>query len=70
MMVHRRAVLAGLASTVIGPISNSSAPLSSAPAEEINRVVLRIDGWSVHDGDATVDEIWIRIGHGWRTTWR
>lgn len=70
MMIHRRAVLAGLASAAIEPIPDSSARRSSALIAETNRVVFRIDGWSVHDGGANVDEVWIRIGHGWRTAWR
>ena len=70
MMINRRAVVAGVALTVIAPIPDSSARQPSAPAGGANRVVFRIDGWSRHDADANVDEAWIRIGHGWRTAWR
>ena len=28
-----------------------------------------ISGWSVPD-DSNVDQVWMRIGHGWKTAWR
>jgi hypothetical protein len=70
MMINRRAVVAGVALTAIAPILDSSAQQPSAPASGANRVVFRIEGWSRHDADVTADEVWIRIGHGWRTAWR
>ncbi len=69
MMIHRRAVIAGLALTAVAPIPDSSARLSSALTTGANRVVFRIDGWDVDSGEASLDEVWIRIGHGWRTAW-
>jgi hypothetical protein len=70
MMINRRAVVAGVALTIIAPIPDSPARQPSAPAGGANRVVFRIDGWSAHDADANIEEAWIRIGHGWRTSWR
>jgi hypothetical protein len=37
-------------------------------------VAFKIEGWSASDDDARAGgisgDIWIRIGHSWRTSWR
>ena len=29
-----------------------------------------IDGWSAQDDGDPDNQIWIKVGHGWRTAWR
>jgi len=68
-MIDRRAFVAGAALVAVAPIRGLSTPPSSLPAATMSSVVFAIDGWSA-PGDETADQVWIRIGHGWRTAWR
>jgi DsbC/DsbD-like thiol-disulfide interchange protein len=75
MTIDRRAFVAGAALAAITPVSRLAAgmvspPPASASAVAMDRVVFLIDGWSVPSEEDTADEVWIRIGHGWRTYWR
>jgi hypothetical protein len=67
MLIDRRAFVAGAAMAAVVPIPQLSA--HSAPATT-GRVVLLIDGWNKPVDETTVDQVWIRIGLGWRTSWR
>jgi hypothetical protein len=71
MMVDRRSFVAGAGLAVIAPALPLLPPNLIAPtAVEMISPALLIDGWSVQ-GDASADnQVWIRVGHGWRTAWR
>jgi hypothetical protein len=46
--------------------------LPGATTDE-NGVAFKIEGWSASDGaraSGTADDIWVKIGHSWRTAWR
>ena len=71
MMIDRRSFVGGAALAVIAPALPLLPPNLTRPAAvEMTSPALMIDGWSVQ-GDAGADnQVWIRVGHGWRTTWR
>jgi hypothetical protein len=70
MTIDRRAFVAGTALMVVAPIRGLAMQPSSSAAAAMRPVVFMIDGWSVGSDDDTVDQVWIRIGHGWRSAWR
>jgi hypothetical protein len=75
MTIDRRAFVAGTALVVVAPglgllPMQAAASAPTAHARNISRVVFMIEGWSARDDGAKDDEVWIRIGHSWRTAWR
>jgi hypothetical protein len=69
MMIDRRAFVAGTALVAAAPAFRF-APLEAAASVADTVPVLMIDGWSTPDEGGPSDQIWIRVGHGWRTAWR
>jgi hypothetical protein len=70
MIVDRRVFVAGAALAALMPAlrllpSEAAVPESVA----IQQPALMISGWSVENGSAD-DQIWMRVGLGWRTAWR
>jgi hypothetical protein len=71
-----------LAATVLAdlvpiPTSARSQPLDQptlpGATRDENGVAFKIEGWSASDSartNGTADDIWVRIGHSWRTAWR
>ena len=41
-----------------------------APAADVAQVEFMIDGWSMDDGSASPDRVWIKLDRSWRTAWR
>jgi hypothetical protein len=69
MMIDRRAFVAGTALVAVAPACGLL-PLDAAANTADAMPVLMIDGWSAQgDGDPD-NQIWIKVGHGWRTAWR
>ena len=69
MMIDRRAFVAGTALVAVAPAFHF-VPLDAAANAAESAPVLMIDGWSAQgDGDPD-NQIWIKVGHGWRTAWR
>jgi hypothetical protein len=71
MIIDRRAFVAGAAAAAFSP----ALPLlaSDVAVPELSVVqppVFMISGWSTSDDGSAGDEIWMRVGHGWRTAWR
>jgi len=72
-MIDRRTFVAGTALLAVAPVvaptlETLPSPASASAAE--SRLVFMIDGWSIPGDRATGEEVWIRIGHAWRTAWR
>ena len=70
MNVDRRTFVAGAALAAFTPAlrilpSEAAAPVAAAAGQP----ALLISGWSVVDASVN-DQIWINIGHGWKTAWR
>jgi hypothetical protein len=70
MMVDRRVFVAGAALAAVAPAlrllpSEAAVPESGA----IQQTALMISGWSVENGSFD-NQVWMRVGLGWRTAWR
>lgn len=69
MMINRRAFVAG--STALVAVAPALAPLNAAAnVLDLGTPVLMIDGWSAEGVGDPGNQIWMRVGHGWRTAWR
>lgn len=73
-MIDRRTLIAGAGIAAITPVFSPALDLFDSPlppqAPSIPRPVFMIQGWSVPSDSGTADEVWIRVGHSWRTAWR
>ena len=70
MIIDRRVFVAGAAVAACSPALRLLA--SDVAVPELGTAlppVFMISGWST-EADGAGDEIWIRVGHGWRTAWR
>jgi hypothetical protein len=70
MIIDRRVFVAGAAFAAFTPAlrifpSEAAVPESGA----IPQPALMISGWSVENGSFD-NQVWIRVGLGWRTAWR
>jgi hypothetical protein len=68
MTIDRRAFVAGTTLVAFAPAVGFLPTTLSAAAANANNLVFKIEGWSVPSDSA--DEVWIRVGRSWRTTWR
>ena len=73
-MIDRRALIAGAGVAAIAPVVSPALDLFGSPlppnAVSTSRPLFMIQGWSVPSDSGTADEVWIRVGHSWRTVWR
>ena len=69
MMIDRRAFVAGTALLAVASARGLLPLDAAANAPDVRSPVLMIDGWSAQS-DSDLDQVWIRVGHGWRTAWR
>jgi len=69
MMIDRRAFVAGTALVAVAPAIRLM-PLDAAASVADTAPVLMIDGWSAQDDGDPGNQIWMKVGHGWRTAWR
>jgi hypothetical protein len=70
MIVDRRVFVASAAFAAFTPAlrllpSEAAIPESNA----IQQPVLMISGWSEEDGSVD-NQVWVKVGLGWRTAWR
>jgi len=70
MIVDRRVFVAGAALAAFTPAlrllpSEAAVPESGA----IQQPALMISGWS-EEGSSVDNQVWLRVGLGWRTAWR
>ena len=70
MMIDRRAFVAGSALVAVAPACGLLPLNAAADVTDERSPVLMIDGWSPQDDSDPGNQVWIRIGHGWRTAWR
>jgi hypothetical protein len=70
MMVDRRVFVAGAAAVAVTPALRLMPPDVAVPASNVVEPVFMIDGWSVQDDAGADNQMWMRVGHGWRTAWR
>jgi hypothetical protein len=70
MMIDRRDFIAGATLVAVAPALGLLPSQPPALAANVGPVVFMIEGWSVQDDNGTADQVWIRVGHSWRTAWR
>ena len=70
MTVDRRTFVAGTALLAVAPACGLLPLDAAANVADARSPVLMIDGWSVQDDSDPGNQVWIKIGHGWRTAWR
>jgi hypothetical protein len=70
MMIDRRTFIVGTGLAAVMPTSALSLMQLPSDAPTPSGVVFMIDGWSVPSETGPDDQVWVRIGHGWRTAWR
>jgi hypothetical protein len=71
MMIDRRSFVGGAGLAVIAPALPLLPPNLTGPTVvEMISPALMIDGWSVQSDAGADNQVWIRVGHGWRAAWR
>ena len=70
MMIDRRTFIVGTGLAAVMPTSALALTQLPSAAPPPGGVVFMIDGWSVPGDAGPGDQVWMRIGHGWRTAWR
>jgi hypothetical protein len=70
MILDRRVFIAGAALAALTPalrlLPSEAAVLESGA---IQQPALMISGWSVENGSVD-NQVWMRVGLGWKTAWR
>ncbi|MBR1163416.1 hypothetical protein [Bradyrhizobium elkanii] len=70
MMIDRRDFVAGAALVAITPALRVLPADAAVPSNDVIRPVFMIRGWNQRGGADPDNQVWISIGHGWRTVWR
>ena len=70
MMIDRRTFVAGTALVAVAPACGLLPLGAAAQPTDAIQPVLMIDGWSAEDDGDPGNQIWMKVGHGWRTAWR
>lgn len=70
MIVDRRVFVAGVALAAITPALRMLPAEAAVPeSAAIQRPAFMISGWSEEVGSVD-NQVWLRIGFGWKTAWR
>lgn len=69
MTIDRRVFIAGASLSIVTPAFRLSPDFAAAELGAIEPVFL-ISGWSPQDDSGTDNQVWLAVGHGWRTAWR
>jgi hypothetical protein len=71
MMIDRRVFVAGAALVVVTPVVRFLPADAAVPAlNDVTEPVFMISGWSQQDAIDPDNQVWLSVGHGWRTAWR
>jgi hypothetical protein len=70
MMIDRRTFIVGTGLAAVVPASALSLVQRPSAEPTPSGVAFMIDGWSVRSETDHEDQVWVRIGHGWRAAWR
>jgi hypothetical protein len=69
-MIDRRAFVAGTALVAVAPVCRLLTLDDVASVTDVTAPAFAVDGWSAKDESNPDNQIWLKIGHGWRTAWR
>ncbi len=70
MMIDRRVFVAGTALAAVTPVLWLLPPDVAVLERDVIRPVFMITGWSMQTYSSPDDQVWLTVGHGWRTAWR
>jgi hypothetical protein len=70
MMIDRRTFVLGTGFAAVTPTLGLSLPQFPPPATSITQLAFMIEGWSTQDDGRHDNQVWMRVGHEWRTAWR
>jgi hypothetical protein len=71
MIVDRRVFVAGAAMAAFSPaLPLLASDIAVQELKEVHLPLFKISGWSPDDEGHPSDEVWMRVGFGWRTAWR
>jgi hypothetical protein len=70
MTIDRRVFVAGAALAIVTPALRILPPNVAAPESDVVEPLFLISGWSLQDDSSADDQVWLAVGHGWRTVWR
>jgi len=69
-MIDRRDFIAGAILVGVAPAIELLPWQQPSSAASNSHVVFLIHGWSVEEGRAGADQVWITVSNSWRTAWR
>jgi hypothetical protein len=70
MIIDRRVFVAGAALAALTPALRLLPSEAAVPESGLaQQPALMISGWSVENGSCD-NQVWMRVGLGWRTAWR
>lgn len=69
-MIDRRTFVLGAGLAAVTPAVALSLPQPSRARATVIAPVLMVAGWSNPDDSDPESQVWLRVGHGWRTAWR
>jgi hypothetical protein len=70
MTLDRRAFIVGTGAVAMVPAFDLWALPAPARAADVRQVEFMIEGWSLDDGSACPDRVWLRLDRSWRAAWR
>jgi hypothetical protein len=70
MMIDRRTFVVGTALVAVTPALPPFPRAVASPVPDVAGPLLMIHGWSVQADGSPDDQLWLMVGHGWRTAWR
>jgi hypothetical protein len=71
MIVDRRVFVAGAALAAVAPALQVLPAGAAVPTlNDVGQPTFMISGWSRQDNPNPDDQVWLRVGHGWRIGWR
>jgi hypothetical protein len=70
MTLDRRTFIVGTGIVAMAPAFELWPLPAPARATEVRPVEFMIEGWSLNDGSAAPNRVWIRLDGSWRAAWR
>ncbi len=70
MTLDRRAFIVGTGIVAMAPVCELWPLPAPARAADVRQVEFMIEGWSMDDGSASPDRVWLRLDRSWRAAWR
>jgi hypothetical protein len=69
-MIDRRTFTVGAGLAAVTTTTAASLAQILPPATDARPLVFAIHGWSVQETNGSDDQVWVKVGYGWRIAWR